>query len=846
MLNTIDLKNITEDNSHFSVVSSYYIDTEVATQANDIVRNATFINSELNSIPYALADQSYWIKLALHYPVNGKSLSKNTSNEARSDSFIQDTASNKIILMAEHSMLQTFDVYSIDTLAPEKLIFSQSAQQLTNSQQVYPYTTLKLNSFGHNEFLIHVKNSGPPNIPLLLFSPKDFEQRLMLSQLVYGAFIGILLIMAIYNLVLFFAAKDKVYLLYIGYLLSAFTVLSSLTGYGYFLFSNTAMLWLNQHLIFLDFLLIIFLLLFTLYFLRYDLLKHWAFKYSIIVISSITIIAIYSLSLDELTQTKVFFSLQPIFYIVALFLIFNRLKRDFSWARFYFISWLPLLTGAIIQPMVLLNKLEYSFLTRNAFLFAVMIEVTFMAFALAERIRRNEKEKLNMIAYHQSNHLPRKTNLDHCISQSIANNVDNLTVVVIKPEQFKRIDLYIDEQTRINFFQGLNRKLSSLFRFNDAVLRITEQQEKLCFLENNCLAMVINNDLNQQDISLIVHSIQDIASNVFYLKELKLPLSAHVGLASYPEHGNTSDNLVENASQAANDAELKQGKWSYFLDENHKQLPSSMQLAIDLQQAISRQGFELYHQPQIDLKTSKVCSSECLIRWDHPTLGYVSPEIFIPIAEDLGLMPTLTRWIIATALHQQVELTEQTGFNHMVSINISGKDLIQANFINDVIEIIDNIDIKAEKIIFELTESISFAEHSVAVNTIEKLIELGITISIDDFGTGYSSMSQISQLPFQELKIDREFVENVCSDNKRKVIAETTVKMAKGLNLEVVAEGISSALDEATLRQFGCDIGQGYYYAKPMPHTDYVNWLNNLTNGQIPASLEGEFIPAKK
>ena len=182
----------------------------------------------------------------------------------------------------------------------------------------------------------------------------------------------------------------------------------------------------------------------------------------------------------------------------------------------------------------------------------------------------------------------------------------------------------------------------------------------------------------------------------------------------------------------------------------------------------------------------------------------------------------------------------------MVSINISGKDLIQANFIIDVSEILNNVDIKVEKIIFELTESLSFSENSVAIQTIEQLISLGVTISIDDFGTGYSSMSQISHLPFQELKIDREFVENVCSDEKRKVIAETTVKMAKSLHLEVVAEGINSALDEETLRNFGCDIGQGFYYAKPMSHTDYLQWLMNLTNGQIPASLNGEFIPAEK
>ena len=227
-------------------------------------------------------------------------------------------------------------------------------------------------------------------------------------------------------------------------------------------------------------------------------------------------------------------------------------------------------------------------------------------------------------------------------------------------------------------------------------------------------------------------------------------------------------------------------------------------------------------------------------------LGSISPESFITIAEDFGLMPSLTLWIIETALCQQAALTENTGLNHMVSINISGKDLIQANFIDDVSKIIERCNIRAEKIIFELTESISFAQNNIAIKTIEQLIELGITISIDDFGTGYSSISQINKLPFQELKIDREFVENVCSDDKRKVIAEAAVKMAKGLGLEVVAEGINSSLDAATLRSFGCDIGQGYYYAKPMSYEDYLEWLNNLSNGQIPESLEGEYIPANK
>ena len=837
LINDIDEKNITEFNSAFTINSSYYIDETNHIDITNILDDVNFTDSELNKIPYALAQQTYWIKLALHYPIY-KTVEENTTQESQ--------AIDQLILMAEHSMLDTFVVYELSAFTTAKKVYQQNIHSKELSQNVYPYARLEPNQFGYSQYLIQVKSSGPPNIPLLLFTPKDFEERILLTQLIYGAFIGILIIMAIYNLVLFSAAKDKVYLLYIGYLLSAFSVISSLTGYGYFLFSNEIMRALTRYLIFSDFLLITFLLLFTLYFLRYDRLKHWAYKYAIATAGILFSLAIYALFIDELSQTKLFFSIQPLFYVVALFLIFNRLKRDFSWARFYFLSWVPLLIGAIIQPMVLLNQLDYSFLTGNAFMFAIMVEVTFMAFALAERIRRNEKEKLTMIAYHQSNQLPRQTNLDHRISQLLEENEQDFSVIVIKPEQFQRIDLYIDEQTRIKFFQLLNQKLSSLFRFNDAVLTITEQGEKLCFLENCSLALAMDNKRNQQDIVLIINSIQRAASDVFYINDLKLPLSAYIGIADFPEHGRSSASLINNASIAANNAELSENKWDYFTPQDSQQRTSSIQLAIDLQQALNNQEFELFHQPQIDLKTNKVCSSECLIRWHHPVLGSIAPDIFIAIAEDFGLMPSLTLWIVETALRQQIALTEQTELNHMVSINISGKDLIQVDFIDQIAEIINRCEIKAEKIIFELTESISFTHSNIAIQTIEKLIGLGITISIDDFGTGYSSMSQINHLPFQELKIDREFVENVCSDNKRKVIAESTVKMAKGLGLEVVAEGINSQLDEDTLRSFGCDIGQGYFYAKPMSYDNYLIWLKHLSNGQIPDSLEGEYIPAGK
>ena len=198
------------------------------------------------------------------------------------------------------------------------------------------------------------------------------------------------------------------------------------------------------------------------------------------------------------------------------------------------------------------------------------------------------------------------------------------------------------------------------------------------------------------------------------------------------------------------------------------------------------------------------------------------------------------------AVNQQLVLLKN-GYNHMISINISGKDLAAQEFYDFVVELLNDTALPANKIALELTESSTIANNKRAVSVVEKLADLGLIISIDDFGTGYSSMAYINELPFQELKVDRQFIENVCDDKRRKVIAETTVRMAKGLGLEVVAEGINSKLDEDTLKAFGCDIGQGYYYAKPMPLDDYLFWLAQEVNGQVTQAviddLDGEFIP---
>jgi len=830
-ISNIDDLSFKNDSTIVTSEFSYYVDHknnfDIKTLFNRKEPERLFRPSLPNDIPYDLGNQSYWINI---------NITNNTP------------VSQNLVLHADNSMLAFFDVYRINSILKNATLIAEQKPSIEQEKilGLFPHVNFEMLGNSTVQFITHVKSNGPPNVPLILYDKNQFEKRIDYTQIIYGIFIGIILLMSAYNFVLYFAIKDKVYLVYIGYLLSTFIVLAGVTGYGYLIFSKDVQYFIHEYVMIAHFFLVFFLLLFSLFFLRYDQPKNKIYKTGLVFCVSLATLSLYSIHLDNARQAQLFFSIQPIFILFSLFIIFRRISKDFAWARFYFISWIPFLAGASIQPLVLLNYVDSTFISRNAFLFAVMIEITFMAFALAERMRRNDQDRIHGISYNDLNDLPRKSMLENAMTKLQISGQSNFSVLVIKPEHIEKISLYIDDKTNAALFKRLSQRLSSLFIHNDAIVALAGKNEKISFLQNNCLAIIVNKKKNQQELPILVKSIQQLVSETFQINELKLPLSAAVGIANYPEHGEANYLLINHALLAVNNAQMLYGRWAYYQSDKSDQTSHLLTLAAELKDAIEQDTLEIYHQPQVDLKTLRVCSSECLIRWNHKTEGFVSPLVFIPLAEDLGLINQLTLWVIKRSLKQHQQIL--TKHNHMVSINISGKDIAYEHFFNNALTIVEESEISAEKIIFEITESASISHNQQSLDLINKLSDLGFTISIDDFGTGYSSMAQISHLPFQELKVDRQFVENVNDDKKRKMIAEATVKMAKGLGLEVVAEGINSQEDEDTLRSFGCDIGQGYYYAKPMSIDNYLDWLALQKNGrtQKRVDLDGEFIPAEK
>jgi EAL domain-containing protein (putative c-di-GMP-specific phosphodiesterase class I)/GGDEF domain-containing protein len=507
-------------------------------------------------------------------------------------------------------------------------------------------------------------------------------------------------------------------------------------------------------------------------------------------------------------------------------------------------SWLPYIAGSITQYLISVGYIEPSFVGKHAFILGVMAQIGFIALALTERMRKNEQDKLYHLSHHIKSGLPRQLNLTNTVKElsHSSSGINNFSVITIQPEHIENITHYVNDTTLFSLFKRLNHSLNQYFNNNNAIIPLTLDNEKICYVHGKCLGFIVKLDELNLSTELFIQSIQDILCQAYTIKDLNLSLTGVIGIAHYPKHGTTSTELTKNAILAIREAQKTPKKWAFYEIHTPDKSRFLLELASDIQFALRNNELQLSHQPQIDLKTSKVCGSECLIRWNHPTKGFISPSVFIPVAEDMGLINKITLWVLEQSLANHTMIMQDHS-SHMLSINISGVNLTSKGFYQEMLNVLNNFTVPAEKIIFEITESSNIAQNEHAVKVIDKFTSLGIKVSIDDFGTGYSSLANLDKLPFQELKIDQQFIDGIHYDNRRKVITETTVKMAKGLGLEVVAEGVSSKEDEDILTTFGCDIGQGYYYSEALPIQEYLKWLSVQVNGKAPENFYGEFIP---
>ncbi len=324
----------------------------------------------------------------------------------------------------------------------------------------------------------------------------------------------------------------------------------------------------------------------------------------------------------------------------------------------------------------------------------------------------------------------------------------------------------------------------------------------------------------------------------FELGNATVAIASSIGIAAGPNHGRDGATLLRAADIAMSDAKRRRVRASTFRDDMEENDSVRLALLADLRLALEANQLQVHYQPKLDLRSGLIVSAEALVRWSHPERGAISPEVFVGLAEQAGLIEDLTRQVLGRALASAAEWARR-GWAMSVAVNVSAQSLIDEQFVVLVSAQLRRAGVEPEQLTLEITESTMMDDPARTTRVLRGLHELGVKLSVDDFGTGFSSLVNLRHLPVSELKIDRSFVSEMMTENNDDVIVRSTIDLGHNLGLQVVAEGVEHASIQRRLAELGCDMIQGYHISRALPHDRFVHWVteHNRTWSEVPSVL---------
>lgn len=325
--------------------------------------------------------------------------------------------------------------------------------------------------------------------------------------------------------------------------------------------------------------------------------------------------------------------------------------------------------------------------------------------------------------------------------------------------------------------------------------------------------------INEIDlVEKIAKQVMDIISEPFMIGGHQIFITTSIGIAHYPENGHSGNALIKNADAAMYQAkEMGKNQFIYYTADINERAIDRLFLENELRNAIERQEFDLHYQRQVDASGDNIIVAEALLRWRHPEMGLISPDNFIPLAEELGLIVPIGEWVIRTACLQNRSWQEE-GFPPIkIAVNISIRQFQRDDFVQMVEEILREAELEAKYLELEITESIAMYNIDHVMSVLDQLKRLGVSVAIDDFGTGYSSLNYLKELSIDVLKIDKTFINRVPNEQKNAAIVESIINMAHNLDLKVVAEGVETEEQLSFLKACKCNLMQGFLFNRPVP-----------------------------
>lgn len=423
------------------------------------------------------------------------------------------------------------------------------------------------------------------------------------------------------------------------------------------------------------------------------------------------------------------------------------------------------------------------------------------------REQQRVEAKMNYLAFHDDlTGLPNKRRLTQRLDKLMqTRDKDTPGIVVFNVNRFKNINDSLGHQAGDRLLQLVGDRLK----------RNSLPKEEIFSMGGDEFALIIPRLASVDSAMKRIRELLELFEKPVTIDDYDYHISLCAGMAVYPEDGDTAEQLIQHADTAVHHAKDYGIDVRHFVPSMQRKAKERLKLENDLRKALERDEFYLEYQPLVHLETTEIVGMEALLRWKHPKRGNVSPQEFIPLAEESGMIVPIGEWVLRTAC-QQNKQWQEAGYKPIcVSVNLSMRQFLQPQLADQIGHILDEIGLEPKYVELEITESMTFDKET-AFEQLRRLKELGVFISIDDFGTGYSSLHYLKNMPIDRLKIDRSFVHEVMSDHNDAAIVSTIASMAHHLQLKVTAEGVENEEQLHFLREQRCHEGQGYYFSKPI------------------------------
>jgi len=303
-------------------------------------------------------------------------------------------------------------------------------------------------------------------------------------------------------------------------------------------------------------------------------------------------------------------------------------------------------------------------------------------------------------------------------------------------------------------------------------------------------------------------------------------MSCSIGVAIFPTDGESTENMLQSADTAMYHAKSESGfSYQFFSSSMNESAVRRLQVESLIRQALKNDWFEVYYQPKINVKTREIAGMEALVRLIHPELGMISPNEFIPIAEDTGLVIAIGEKVLDKACYATQQWRKSGLFNGRVAVNLAAKQFTQTNLLERIDHILECTQLPIANLEFEITEGTVIEDPEMAITTMKKLTDKGIHLALDDFGTGYSSLSYLKRFPIHTLKIDKAFIDDLSLENGERHMVASIISIAHNMGLTVVAEGVEEEKQVEMLEDLNCEVIQGFYFSRPLSEADFTSFL---------------------